>query len=202
MLKMEKYMHCALSLVSTLSLFLSSSGHKHALSPKSIFLVLVQYSLPQFKVFEEFLNARTLLQQKRTTLVLPNKLIDAHAILSDWCVITCDWNLNSSLALLFIFSYITLWKGQQILTFRFLYFNLYLLNLDSAVKSHQNYKHFLQLFHLDHPIFCCTQISYFDPLVVAPPATGCWWVPEDCFNMQFKDQWFFYAVQGVCSSAA
>lgn len=83
MLKMEKYMHCALSLVSTLSLFLSSSGHKHALSPKSIFLVLVQYSLPQFKVFEEFLNARTLLQQKRTTLVLPNKLIDAHAILSD-----------------------------------------------------------------------------------------------------------------------
>lgn len=63
MLKMEKYMHCALISVNTLSLFLSSTGHEHTLSPKSVFPLLVQYRFSQFKVFEEFLNTRTFLQQ-------------------------------------------------------------------------------------------------------------------------------------------
>lgn len=83
MLKMEKYMYCALCLVSTLSVFLSSSGHKHTLSPKSVFLVQYTVSL-NLKSLKSFSIPGLFFSKiKRTTLVLPNKLIDAHVVLSD-----------------------------------------------------------------------------------------------------------------------
>lgn len=74
---------------------------------------------------------------------------------------------------------------------------LYLLSLDSAVKRViKTITYFLQVFDLDHPVLCCTQIRYFDPLVLAPPAAGSLWVLEEHFNMQFKDKLSFLGRPG------
>lgn len=82
MLKMEEYMYCAVSLVTTLSLFLSSSGHEHTLSSKFSWSWFSTISL-NLKSLKSFSILGLLFSKiKRTGLVLPNKLIDADLILS------------------------------------------------------------------------------------------------------------------------
>lgn len=135
-------MHWGVSLVSTLLLFLSSNGHEHQISPKSVFLVLVQYSFPQFKVFEEFLNTRTSLQQNQEDC-------SSFALQIDQCwlnfvILTCNYlwleskqfSGSPSYFSPFYFLIHQSLKGAEDPCFQinFCISTLYLFSLDSAVK--------------------------------------------------------------------